>query len=148
MRGSGARSSSAPRRVAHPDDQVITDRTVTQNVIDLTGRPVRSVLVPQPPGRRLGDWRLSDCSLAVTLEPCPMCAGAMINARLDRLIYGAEDPKAGACRSLFRLLTDKRLNHRVTMIGGVMDEKCKKQLQDFFRQRRQQQQRRRSSKSA
>jgi tRNA(adenine34) deaminase len=87
-------------------------------------------------GRTLGDWRLTDCTLAVTLEPCPMCAGALVNARLGRLIYGAADPKAGACHTLFQIPDDDRLNHRVTMIGGVLADRSRKLLQQFFRERR------------
>jgi len=87
-------------------------------------------------GRALGEWRLSDCSLAVTLEPCPMCAGAMVNARVGRVIYGASDPKAGACHSLYRIPTDARLNHEVTVIRGVLAERCGDLLRDFFRRKR------------
>ena len=86
--------------------------------------------------RGLGHWRLNDCSLAVTLEPCPMCAGAMVNARLGRLVYGADDPKAGACRTLYNIPTDRRLNHQVTVIGGVLTEQCAQLLIDFFECRR------------
>lgn len=87
-------------------------------------------------GRALGQWRLTDCTLAVTLEPCPMCAGAMVNARLGRLIYGATDPKAGACHTLYSIPADERLNHRVEMIGGVLADQCGNLLSEFFRQRR------------
>ncbi|UCD76896.1 MAG: nucleoside deaminase [Phycisphaerales bacterium] len=87
-------------------------------------------------GRTLGRWRLIDCSLAVTLEPCPMCAGAMVNGRLGRLLYGASDPKAGACGTLFQIPTDERLNHRVTVIGGVLADRCAALLSDFFAERR------------
>lgn len=87
-------------------------------------------------GRALGDWRLAECSLAVTLEPCPMCAGAAVAARLGRLIYGADDPKAGACKTLFSIPTDGRLNHRVTVIGGVLADRSRELLRDFFRERR------------
>jgi tRNA(adenine34) deaminase len=87
-------------------------------------------------GQRLGTWRLTDCSLAVTLEPCPMCAGAMVNARLGRLVYAADDPKAGACRSLFAIPTDARLNHRVEVIGGVLADEGARLLTDFFKARR------------
>ncbi len=87
-------------------------------------------------GKVLGNWRLTDCTLAVTLEPCPMCAGAMVNARLGRVIYGADDPKAGACRTLFCIPTDERLNHRVRVIGGVLADQCQKQLREFFGRRR------------
>ncbi len=74
--------------------------------------------------------------MAVTLEPCPICAGAMVNARLGRLVYGADDPKAGACRTLYSIPTDERLNHRVTVIGGVLADQCVELLQAFFGQRR------------
>ncbi|MEM7229735.1 MAG: tRNA adenosine(34) deaminase TadA [Planctomycetota bacterium] len=98
-------------------------------------------------GRKLGEWRLNDCTLAVTLEPCPMCAGAMVNARLGRVIYGAKDPKAGACDSLFGIPTDDRLNHRVEVIGGVMAEPCGQLLKDFFRARRKAKKQERAAKS-
>lgn len=94
-------------------------------------------------GRSLQEWRLNDCSLAVTLEPCPMCAGAMVNSRLGRVIYGASDPKAGACHSLYEIPTDRRLNHRVEVIGGVLSDECGDLLRDFFRQRRRENKRRR-----
>ena len=87
-------------------------------------------------GEELGQWRLNGLSMAVTLEPCPMCAGALVNARIQRLVYGADDPKAGACRSLYGIPTDERLNHRLEVIGGVRTEACVKLLQDFFASRR------------
>jgi tRNA(adenine34) deaminase len=80
----------------------------------------------------LGSWRLDQCTLYVTLEPCPMCAGAIQQARLKQLVYGAEDPKAGAVNSLYRLLDDERLNHQVEVVGGVLAEPCGKILTDFF----------------
>ncbi len=84
----------------------------------------------------LGGWRLNDCSIAVTLEPCPMCAGALVNARVARLVYGARDPKAGAVDTLYDLCRDARLNHRMSVIGGVMRHPCAQLLTDFFRERR------------
>ncbi len=84
----------------------------------------------------LGSWRLLDCVLYVTLEPCPMCAGAIVQARLPTVVYGTTDPKAGACHSLFQLTDDSRLNHRSTVLGGVLREDCKQLLQDFFQQQR------------
>jgi len=84
----------------------------------------------------LGDWRLSACTLVVTLEPCCMCAGAIVLARLGRVVYGAPDPKAGAARSLYRLLEDPRLNHRVAPITGVMANESAALLREFFRARR------------
>lgn len=83
-----------------------------------------------------GDWRLNDCSLAVTLEPCPMCAGLIVNARVGRLIFGAADPKAGAVVSLYELCADRRLNHRLESIGGVLAAESSEMLRAFFRARR------------
>ena len=84
----------------------------------------------------LGRWRLSGVTLYVTLEPCAMCAGAMVLARIGRLVYGAADPKAGAVASLYRLLADERLNHRVPADGGVLAEECGALLREFFGKRR------------
>jgi tRNA(adenine34) deaminase len=80
----------------------------------------------------LGARRLEGCVLYVTLEPCPMCAGAIVLARLPRLVFGAPDPKAGACGTLYNLVQDERLNHRVELVGGVMEEQCGAILKDFF----------------
>ena len=80
----------------------------------------------------VGDWRLSDCTLFVTLEPCPMCAGAILQARIPRVIYGAADPKAGAVTSLYQLLEDRRLNHTVSVTQGVLAEQCGEVLTAFF----------------
>jgi tRNA(adenine34) deaminase len=84
----------------------------------------------------LGDWRLERCTLYVTLEPCPMCAGAIVLARLPRVIYGAADPKAGAAQSLFHLLDDPRLNHRAEVVAGVLADECGEILSRFFEQKR------------
>ncbi|MCC7387917.1 MAG: nucleoside deaminase [Phycisphaerales bacterium] len=86
--------------------------------------------------RTLGDWRLNGCTVVVTLEPCPMCAGMLVNARAGRVVYGADDPKAGACRSLFAITTDPRLNHRCELVAGVEAEACGRLLREFFRGRR------------
>ncbi len=86
--------------------------------------------------RKLGRWRLSGCSLYVTLEPCVMCAGALVQARVDRVVYGARDPKAGAVESLYQVLEDARLNHRPQVDGGVLADECGKMLSDFFKARR------------
>lgn len=82
--------------------------------------------------RTLGRWRLSDCTLYVTLEPCPMCAGALVNARIGRLVYGAADPKAGAVGTLYNLSADDRLNHRYDVTWGVLADECSAVLKDFF----------------
>jgi tRNA(adenine34) deaminase len=84
----------------------------------------------------VGDWRLSDCALYVTLEPCPMCAGAVLQARMGRLVFAAWDPKAGACGSLFELTLDGRLNHSTPTRGGILAEESRRLLGDFFRDRR------------
>jgi len=84
----------------------------------------------------LTSWRLGECAMAVTLEPCPMCAGAIVNARVGRLIYGCDDPKAGAIRTLYKICDDPRLNHQVEITGGVLAEECTGLLRDFFRAQR------------
>jgi tRNA(adenine34) deaminase len=80
----------------------------------------------------VGHWRLEETTLYATLEPCPMCAGAIVNARIPRVVYGADDPKAGAVRSLFTLLEDPRLNHRCEVVGGVRAAECAAALTEFF----------------
>lgn len=84
----------------------------------------------------LGDWRLERCTLFVTLEPCPMCAGAILLARIPRVVFGASDPKAGAVVSLFQLLTDSRLNHCADVVGGVLGRECGELLSRFFATKR------------
>ncbi|MBX5448175.1 MAG: nucleoside deaminase [Acidothermus cellulolyticus] len=86
--------------------------------------------------RRLGRWRLDGCTLVVTLEPCTMCAGAVVLARLDRLVYGAVDPKSGAVGSLWDVVRDRRLNHRPEVIAGVLADECGQVLRTFFSGRR------------
>lgn len=85
----------------------------------------------------IGDWRLTGTTMVVTLEPCAMCAGAIVNSRIDRLLFGAPDPKAGFCGSLGNLVQDPRLNHRVELIGGFEEERSRALLQSFFRGLRQ-----------
>jgi len=85
---------------------------------------------------RIGNYRLADCVIYVTLEPCAMCAGAIMNARVSRVVYGAADPKSGACGSVVDLFAEKRLNHHATVVGGVMAEEAAKLLRDFFSARR------------
>lgn len=84
----------------------------------------------------LGDWRLERCALYVTLEPCPMCAGAILQARIPIVVYGAPDPKAGAVQSLYQLLNDPRLNHRCEVVGGLLANECGGILSRFFQQQR------------
>jgi tRNA(adenine34) deaminase len=84
----------------------------------------------------LESWRLHGCTMYVTLEPCPMCAGALVLARIDRLVYGCDDPKTGAIKSLYNIVTDERLNHTIDVVSGVLSEECSSLLQQFFRQQR------------
>jgi tRNA(Arg) A34 adenosine deaminase TadA len=86
--------------------------------------------------RVLGRWRLTGCTVFVTLEPCPMCVGGMLSARVDRLVFGCADPKAGAAVSLFRLADDRRLNHRMAVEGGLRSEEAADLLKGFFARRR------------
>ena len=85
---------------------------------------------------KLGSWRLTGCTLYVTIEPCPMCAGAILLARIDRVVYGAADPKAGAVDTLYDLLRDSRLNHRAEVTAGVLQAECAALMQAFFRKLR------------
>ena len=94
------------------------------------------VLAIREAARRLGTWHLVDTALFVTHEPCPMCAGAILNARIPRLIYGCDNPKAGAVRTLYRLLEDPRLNHRVTVEQSALAVECGERLTQFFRRLR------------
>ena len=86
--------------------------------------------------KKLGRWRLHDCTLVVTLEPCPMCAGAAVNARIERIVFGAHDQKAGACRTLYNIADDERLNHRCEITEGVLAEECVEKLRVFFKAKR------------
>ena len=94
------------------------------------------VLALRAAGQVLGTWRLSEATLYVTLEPCAMCAGACVSARLGRLVYGAVDPKAGAVGSLYNLAADPRLNHEVPWVSGLRADECASVLEDFFSRRR------------
>ena len=108
------------------------------NERELTGDPVAhaEVLALRDAAKHLGNWRLDECTVIVTLEPCAMCAGAMVNARVGSLVFGAADPKAGAVSSHFGLLDGAPLNHRVPTVEGVRAEECGEVLRAFFRDRR------------
>lgn len=94
------------------------------------------LLVIRETSRRLGRWRLHDITLYVTIEPCAMCAGAIIQARIPLVVFGAKDPKGGCAGSTFQILNDPRLNHRVEIISGIQEERCRNILQTFFEKRR------------
>ena len=95
------------------------------------------ILALRDAAARAGNYRLNGCELYVTLEPCAMCAGAIMHARVSRLVYGASDPKTGACGSVVDLFSDKRLNHHTAVSAGVLADECSAQLQGFFQRRRQ-----------
>lgn len=117
------------------DGRVIARR---HNERELTGDPTAhaEVLALRDAASVVGHWRLGDCTLYVTLEPCVMCAGAVVNARVGRLVFGAADPKAGAVQSLYEVCGDARLNHRPPVLGGVLSDECGGLLRDFFARRR------------
>lgn len=87
---------------------------------------------------KLQRWRLSGCTLYVTIEPCPMCAGALVNSRIDRLVYGSTDSRAGAVESIFNVVNCPSLNHRMEVTAGVLDEECRGMMKNFFKMRREQ----------
>jgi len=105
------------------------------NLKEKMGDPVShaEIIAIKEAANFLGDWRLLDCELYVTIEPCPMCAGAILQARIKRVIYGADDKKSGAVNSLYNLLNDKRLNHRVEVKKGILAGEIKKIMKTFFK---------------
>src|SRR5438132_157383 len=111
---------------AHNQREALKDPTAHAEMIAITQA-----------AQALGSWRLENAVLYVTLEPCPMCAGAVVLARLPMIVYGATDPKAGACHTLYQIASDPRLNHRAQVVGGVLVERCAAILSDFFAARRQ-----------
>lgn len=138
--------------LAGGDDEVPIGAVVVQETADSERRVIGSahnqreqlrdptahaeMLAITQAAQALGNWRLENCTLYVTLEPCPMCAGAIVLARIPRVVYGAADPKAGAVATLYRLLEDARLNHRAEVVGGVLGEECGRMLSRFFADKR------------
>jgi len=121
-------SASGARRIiaaAHNQREQLHDPTAHAEMIAITQA-----------AQALSNWRLEHCTLYVTLEPCPMCAGAIVLARMPRVVFGAADPKAGAAKTLFQLLDDPRLNHRAEVIAGVLAEPCGQILSKFFAEKR------------
>jgi len=122
--------------VVHQPTQKIIGRGHNRRQIDRDPTAHAEIFALREAAKHQNDWRLNDCAVIVTLEPCPMCAGAIVNARVQKLIYGCADPKAGAVRTLFQLCEDPRLNHRVEVISGILADECAQLLQDFFRDQR------------
>ena len=119
--------------VLGPDGRTVIGRG--RNEREATGDPTAhaEVLAIREAAKAVGEWRLTGCTLVVTLEPCTMCAGAIVLSRLDRVVYGAVDPKAGAAGSLWDVIRDRRLNHRPEVIHGVLADECAALLTRFFR---------------
>jgi tRNA(adenine34) deaminase len=107
-----------------------------RRILDADPTAHAEMLAIRAAARELGDWRLTGCTIVVTLEPCCMCAGAIVLARMDRLVYGAADPKAGAVASLYNLCGDERLNHRLEVISGLRAQECGAILSRFFQAQR------------
>lgn len=120
--------------VVHGDRLIAQAYNLRETLSDPTAHAERIALTLA--GRSLGLWRLTGCTLYVTLEPCAMCAGAIVLSRIDRVVFGAFDPKAGACSSLFQIPSDPRLNHRPTISAGILADECGTLLTSFFRNRR------------
>jgi tRNA(adenine34) deaminase len=114
----------------------IVGRGWNRNIADSDPTAHAEIVALREAGAALGNHRLAECDLFVTIEPCAMCAGAMVHARIKRLIYGADDPKAGAVQSVMQVLNHPKLNHRVEVRGGVLAGRCAEVLQEFFRTRR------------
>ncbi len=110
---------------AHNQREQLVDPTAHAEMIAITQA-----------AQALGSWRLERCILYVTLEPCPMCAGAIVQARLPYVVYGCTDPKAGACHTLYEIASDARLNHRAQVLGGVLADRCAAILSEFFARKR------------
>ena len=135
--GAAARGGDVPvgAVVLSPDGTTVL--ATGHNEREATGDPTAhaEVLAIRRAAAHLGEWRLSGCTLVVTLEPCTMCAGALVQSRVDRVVYGARDEKAGAAGSLFDVVRDRRLNHRPEVIGDVLADECALLLTEFFRDR-------------
>ena len=109
------------------------------NLREQSGNPIAhaEMLVIQAASEKIGNWRFVDTTLYVTLEPCPMCAGAIVLARIPKVVYGTTDPKSGAAGTLYNILQDERLNHRVELVSGVLADESSALLKSFFQERRQ-----------
>jgi tRNA(adenine34) deaminase len=117
-------------------DQKIIGRGSNRNITGSDPTAHAEIIALREAGTRLGNHRLEGCELFATIEPCPMCAGAMVHARLKRLVYGADDPKAGAVHSVMEVLNHPKLNHRMDVLAGVLAGRSAELLQEFFRYRR------------
>ena len=121
--------------VVGPSGEILSrahNRSVSEN--DPTAHA--EILALRKAAKKIGNYRLAGCRLVATIEPCPMCAGAAVHARVSEILYGADDPKSGGVRSLYRIASDPRLNHRIVVISGILVEECSALITEFFRSRR------------
>lgn len=115
------------------EDRIVAESgNLKESTLDPLGHA--ELIAIRKASQALGRWRLTGCTLYVTLEPCAMCSGAIVHSRLDRVVYGATDPKAGAVRSLYQLLSDPRLNHSPEVSAGILEQEASEMLKSFFRQ--------------
>jgi tRNA(adenine34) deaminase len=138
LAGEAARLGEVPVGAVAVHREAVVGRGYNRRELDRDPLAHAELLALAEAARTLGAWRLSGVTMYVTLEPCAMCAGAMVQGRIDRLVFGAADPKAGAAGSLYNLVEDPRHNHRAQVQGGVLAEECGRVLTDFFRGLRQQ----------
>ncbi len=117
-------------------DQQVIGRGYNRREIDKDALAHAEIMAISDASRTLGGWRLPDTTLYVTLEPCPMCAGAILQARIPRVVYGTGDPKAGCAGTLYNLLQDERFNHQVQVTSNVLQQECTQLLKNFFRKLR------------
>ncbi len=117
-------------------DGEVVGRGHNRSIADRDPTAHAEIVALREAARRVGNHRLPACELYVTIEPCAMCAGAVVQARLARLVYGCDDPKAGAVRSLYQVADDPRLNHRAEVVGGVLSSECAEKIRAFFQQKR------------
>jgi tRNA(adenine34) deaminase len=121
--------------VVSPDGRILA-RAFNRPITAADPTAHAEILALRRAAKKVGNYRLSGCRLVVTLEPCAMCAGAAVHARIAEIVYGADDPKTGSVRSLYGIADDPRLNHRCEVRGGVLADDCSALLKDFFRSRR------------
>jgi tRNA(adenine34) deaminase len=136
LAGEAARAGEVPVGAVVVKDGAVIGRGYNRPITSRDPTAHAEIVALREAAERLSNYRLNDCELYVTLEPCAMCAGAIMHARVARVVYGAADPKSGACGSVVNLFAENLLNHHATIVGGVMAEEAGKLLQDFFSARR------------
>ena len=136
--GKAARYDEVPvgAVVVSPEGEIIS-RAYNRPIATCDPTAHAEIIALRKAARKIGNYRLSGCRLVATIEPCPMCTGAALHARVSEIIYGADDPKAGAVRTMYNLATDHRFNHQAVVTPGILAEQCAALLTEFFQRRRQ-----------